>query len=146
MPPGPRITLVRRIKTSAESLFDAWTQPGLLARWWCGAGATRVIAQCVPRRKEHFLVSGLTRAGEAIEDWGVYTVVIPGEVLEFSWHAEPPGPSHVTVQLLQLAYTTELTLVHFELPDPETCEKQRARWEAALDALEAMLDPPPAAG
>ncbi|MCW3838357.1 SRPBCC domain-containing protein [Sphingomonas canadensis] len=144
MAAGPRITLVRRIKASPEALFEAWTTPSLMAHWWCGAGAKHIVAQCSPRRSGNFLVSGHSAKGEAIEDWGVYTVVIPGEVLEFSWHAEPPGPSHVTMQLLPLAYTTEITLVHFELPDAETCAMQKARWEAALDALEALVDPPAA--
>ncbi|MEI9851284.1 MAG: SRPBCC domain-containing protein [Sphingomonas sp.] len=143
MPPGPRVTLVRQLKAPAELIFEAWTAPRLIAHWWLGVGASHVVTQCEPRRGGHFLISGHDAGGAAVEDWGVYTVVIPGEVLEFSWRAEPPGPSHVTLQLLPLAYTTELTLVHFELPDTATCEAQRARWTAALDALEALLEPPP---
>lgn len=136
----PRITLVRRIKASPEDLFTAWTRPEHLTRWW--RGGIRGVAQCEPKRGGSFLVAGYDAEGEAFEDWGSFTVVIPGEVLEFSWKGIA-GESRVTMQLLALAYTTELTLVHFDLPDEAIRDRQEARWVAGLAALEALVDPAP---
>lgn len=134
----PRATLVRRLKATAEDVYACWTIPHNITQWW--AGGTRGLAQCDVRRGGNFLVAGLGPAGEAFEDWGVYTVVLPNEVLEFSWCGDPPYASRVTMQLLPLAYTTEITLVHFDLPDDATCERQTARWAAGLEAMETLLE------
>jgi uncharacterized protein YndB with AHSA1/START domain len=142
MPALPRVTLVRRFKASPESIFAAWTVPPRMTIWW--AGGVRGVAQSDPRRGGRFLVTGRGSDGGIVEDWGVYTVTIPGEVLEFSWCSEPGTASRVTVQLLALADKTELTLVHFDLPDWETCEAQRAIWARAFDALDRLVDPPAA--
>ena len=140
MPPLPRVTLVRRLKARPEQIYAAWTDPRQIALWW--NGGVRGLAQCEPRRNGNFLVAGRTPDDALFEDWGLYTVVIPNEVLEFSWRGGPGPDSRVTMQLLALAYTTEITLVHFDLPDPEACEARRQLWIAGLDALERLLDPP----
>lgn len=141
MDTGHRITLVRRFDASPASLFRAWTQSTLLGLWWGGKGATDIVTRVEARAGGYFYVAGRLASGAVFEDWGSYTSYIRDEVLEFAWRGDNPANGRVVIQLLLLKDVTELTLVHFDLPDAETRERQLARWTAALDALTPVVGP-----
>jgi uncharacterized protein YndB with AHSA1/START domain len=135
----PRISLVRRLPADARTVYRAWTDPEKLASWWGGGGASQMVAQCKPVRKGSFFVTGRRADGTTFQDWGTYIVVLPDEVLEFSWNSENPQPCYVVMQLLAVPGGTELSLVHFGLPDAAVCERQHGYWTEAFDCLEAVL-------
>lgn len=65
-------------------LFDYWVQPDLLRRWW------------VPEPEVHLAAGGsyvfrFPQLGQTLR--GIYTAILPGEVLAFTWHWDHDGGS-----------------------------------------------------
>lgn len=138
--PAPRVTLVRRYGAPVETVFSAWVRPDLLSLWWGGATGNVSMAHIEPKRGGNFLIGVRRGDGSTMDDWGYFTAFDANELLEFTWRSDTPAKGHVTVQFLRLPDgSTEVSLVHFGLPNQDEVERRRVHWEAALDALGAYL-------
>ena len=72
------LTFERRIRTTAEDLFDAWTRPEEIAEWWDPSGAPRVKCTIDLRVGGAFTFEN---AGHSPPFAGVYTVLErPGKI------------------------------------------------------------------
>jgi uncharacterized protein YndB with AHSA1/START domain len=141
------LELERTYHASAEEVFDAWTDPEVLRRWWAADPAWRTPAVEVDLRP-----GGRYRLSMEDPSRGaVHTVV--GEYLDverparlrYTWQWEQGGEtgpaSTVEVRFLTDGARTTVVLRHTGLQSPESRERHRHGWEGCLESLRARVFP-----
>jgi uncharacterized protein YndB with AHSA1/START domain len=140
----PSLTLVKRIKAPPATVFAAWTQPEMLARWF-GPHHTRVEhAEVEAREGGRFLIRLVEDNGERHGVGGAYTVFEPERRLVFTWAwvTMPERESRVTVVFRAVPEGTEVTLTHDRFADADTATRHRRGWTESLERLEALHGDP----
>lgn len=137
---APSLTLVRRIKAPPATVFAAWTQPGILARWWGPHHTTVQAAKIDARIGGRFRIVLVEDNGVQHEVSGTYAEVAPPQRLVFSWawSNAPERVSCVTVAFRPIAEGTEVTLTHDRFADEGTATRHRRGWTESLDRLVAL--------
>jgi uncharacterized protein YndB with AHSA1/START domain len=140
---GPSLTLVKRLRAPPARVWDAWTQPALLMRWF-GPHHTRVEAAEVDLREGGgFRVVLREDNGARHEAVGAYTTIEPERRLVFRWNwaSAPERVSRVTVGFRAIAEGTEVTLTHDRFADAETAKRHTRGWTESLERLVALFAP-----
>jgi uncharacterized protein YndB with AHSA1/START domain len=139
----PSLTLKRRIKAPPAQVFNAWTDPEKIVRWFGPAEtvAGSVRAALDERVGGRFRVSFRTADGEYHEVGGVYREVEPDRRLMFTWawHSTPERESLVAVSLSQDGDGTLLTLHHEQFFDEKARDGHQRGWTSTLDKFERMF-------
>ncbi len=139
----------RTIRASRERLFEAWTRPEQLLRWWGPKGVRCSHAEVDAR------VGGALRIGNALPDgstvWilGEFLEVVPGERLVYTWRTEPGrggARERVTVRFESRGEAvTEVIVVHERIAEVATRQSHADGWDGCLDGLDAWIGSPAAA-
>jgi len=132
-----RLVTSRLIPAKPERLFEAWTSPAHLRRWWGppGGHCTHAIVEPV--------VGGIYRLDNTLADGS--TVIISGRFthiaaprqLAYTWQVRP-GPARselVTVTFAACGAGTEVTVEHVQILDEHSKAEHAAGWAACLDRL-----------
>ena len=133
---------------SAIRLFDAWTKPDQLRRWF-GTDPTDLQDIHVDLR-EGGVWRFTMRCSEDREEFleGRYLEIVPGEKLAFSWshnvktaegkHDQTP-PSRVTIHFEPMGSATRMTLEHREIVTDGGRIGVRKGWVASFQALADLV-------
>jgi uncharacterized protein YndB with AHSA1/START domain len=139
----PSLTLARRLKAPAATVFEAWTDPQKIIHWF---GPEQTLTDTVKADMDvrvggHFRISFKTANGEYHEVGGKYLEVTPNHRLVFSWawHSTPERQSQVTVALREEGDVTLLTLTHDKFFDEAARDGHIRGWTGTLDKLERMF-------
>jgi uncharacterized protein YndB with AHSA1/START domain len=137
----------RTLDAPAEDVFDAWTNPEVLRRWWGIDPSHRVPVAEVDLR-----VGGAYRLAMERPDGTMHTV--QGEYREVSrperlaytwaWVEEDGSTGHVstvTVRFRGAGARTTVVIEHSELPSAESRERHAHGWSASLTNLERCVFP-----
>jgi uncharacterized protein YndB with AHSA1/START domain len=137
----PGLTIKRRINAAPAKIYQAWTDPQKMMRWYAPAGADTLEAETDARVGGRFRVLMRTPDGEQHDVSGVYREVVPGEKLVFTWQwrSKPEWESLVTVTLKRDGDATILTLTHEQLPDEAERDGHRTGWTGAIDKLAQLV-------
>jgi uncharacterized protein YndB with AHSA1/START domain len=137
----PSLTLKRRINAAPAQVFQAWTDPQKMMRWYAPTGAETLHAETDARVGGRFGVRMRTADGQEHDVSGVYREVVPDEKLVFTWQwrSKPEWESLVTITLKRDGEGTILTLIHEQLPDEAEREGHRNGWSGALDKLAGLF-------
>jgi uncharacterized protein YndB with AHSA1/START domain len=142
---GQLVLVVRRtIKAPVTRVFDAWTQPEQLRRWWGPRPVTCSEAEVDLR------VGGVYRIGNVLPDgsvlWisGEFEIVEPPYRIVYTWRVEGKAPasserSRVTVRFEPHESGTEVVVVHERIDTEETRDDHEKGWNGCLENLEALL-------
>jgi uncharacterized protein YndB with AHSA1/START domain len=141
---GEPLRIERTFAAPATAVFDAWTSPEVLARWWpAGRGWQTPVAEVdlrVGGRLRLVMRSpdGLEAGGE-----GRYVEVTRPTRLVFTWQWDDPalgaGVQRVEVTFTQNPdATTTVVLVNRGIPDADV-DAHREGWSASLDNLQDVL-------
>jgi uncharacterized protein YndB with AHSA1/START domain len=134
---GPILQIRRRVRASAEEIFDLWTKPDLIVRWMSPYPRTvDCKASCDFRPGGAF--SLVMSSGESSREVsGTYVQIDRPRKLVFTWI----GPltnnmtTLVTVELNPRGNETDLVLTHERLPTPAIHEGHTMGWGNILDHL-----------
>ena len=138
----PSLALKRRFKAAPAQLFQAWTQPEKMIRWW------GVYDDCKPPIAEtdlkvggRFRVQFWTPNGEHHSVSGLYREVVPDRKLVFSWawQSTPERESQVTVDLKPDGDGTILTLTHEQFFSDKARDDHAVGWNQAFDKLAELF-------
>jgi len=136
-PTGPIVQIRRRVRASAEQIFDLWTKPELMVRWMSPfLGAVDCKATCDLRPGGAFsLVMSSQEASREVS--GTYVVIDRPRKLVFTWIGPLTNNVNtlVTVELNPRGDETELVLTHERLPTPAIHEGHTRGWGHILDHL-----------
>ncbi len=137
----PSLTIRRRLNAPPRNVFQAWTDPRQIARWWGPAEAQVLRVEADPRVGGHYRKLMRTPDGEEHEVSGVYREVVPNEKLVFTWawRTTPERESLVTIALDPDGDGTMLTLTHEQFFDETARDNHRDGWTGALEKLERYL-------
>ncbi len=136
------LRLERTYDARAEDVFDAWTNPEVLRRWWVVNPAWRTPVADVDLR-----VGGAYRlsmedpeAGAFHTVQGEYREVRRPERLVYSWcwedgEGQTGHVSTVTVDFVQDGERTTVVLEHSDLESPDSRDRHSHGWEACLEML-----------
>jgi uncharacterized protein YndB with AHSA1/START domain len=136
------LRLERTFDAPAEDVFDAWTNPEVLRRWWVANPAWRTPVAEVDLR-----VGGAYRLSMEDPDAGTfhtvrgeYREVRRPERLVYSWcwvqdDGQTGHVSTVTVEFVEADERTTVVLEHSGLESSESRDRHRHGWAACLQTL-----------
>ena len=132
------VRIERVLKATIERVYDAWTRPALLTRWYCPNPSLELQVE-----------SDLQVGGDYVVTMGPYVVrgryteVDPPKLLGFTWQWDHEGePSQVRVELTEVDGGTRMLLSHTALTDPEDAAGHLQGWELQLDRLAELVTAP----
>ncbi len=147
--PAEFALVVRRtIRAAPQVLFDAWTQPDLLVRWWGPAGVTCLGAEIDLQPGGRYRIGNRLPDGQTLWIAGVFERIAPPRELIYSWSTEgmpaPTIPERVTVRFEARGDATEVIVIHERAASGAIRDQHAHGWEGCLDGLARMFDDPKA--
>ena len=138
------LRVVRTFAAPAAQVFEAWTRPELMMRWFCPRGFTMLSVEIDLR------VGGVWRsrmqspAGDEYIQHGVYQAIVVPKRLVFTQVWEPtqgdPGSATlVTVTFTDRGEVTDVTLVQTGFDTIELRDSHLDGWATSLDKLSTLL-------
>jgi uncharacterized protein YndB with AHSA1/START domain len=137
----PSLTLKRRLNAPPAKVFDAWTDPKKIVRWFGPAEVETFLAECDPRIGGRYHIAARSPDGAEHHVSGAYREVVPNEKLVFTWawRDTPERQSLVTVLLKPDGDGTLLTLTHEQFADEAARDRHQHGWAGTLDKLEGLF-------
>lgn len=139
------ITVERTFKAPREEVFDAWTNPAKLKRWWAAAPDDQPSLAEVDLRVGGAYRLGMQKAGAPapVVVGGKFMEVSPPERLVYTWEweGEMPGgaPTQVTVEFRQEGAGTRVVITHERFESKERGQSHAEGWGGCLESLAGLL-------
>ncbi|MDX6607157.1 MAG: hypothetical protein QOD14_1697 [Solirubrobacterales bacterium] len=136
------VRIERTFDAPAEHVFDAWTSPEVIERWFRpGPDWKKPSAEVDLRVGGTIRVVMRAPSGAAVEASGEYTEIDRPNRLAFTWTFED-DPSNQ--QLIELEFTerdgaTYVLFVNSNISQEERRDQQYEGWLACIDNLERAL-------
>ncbi len=137
------LRLNRRFKAPREAVFQAFTDPVALAKWF-GPEGVQVTNVKVDLRSggAYSMVFG-EKDGESHGLSGVYREISPSDRLVMTWswsHGDMAGiETLVTIELAAAGAETELTLTHEKLPSQNALDMHSQGWTSTFNCLDRVI-------
>jgi uncharacterized protein YndB with AHSA1/START domain/uncharacterized damage-inducible protein DinB len=135
----------RRIAAPREKVYQAWTDPALIGRWFGPSDDyTATVHQLDVRVGGRYRIAMRHKDGQIHVATGSYREVSPSDRLVFTWkwedHPEMPE-TLVTIALASRGTDTELILSHQLFESEEQAKEHEKGWGGTLDRLARALAP-----
>ncbi|HTA88552.1 MAG TPA: SRPBCC domain-containing protein [Polyangiaceae bacterium] len=143
------ITLVvrRTIQAPAERVFDAWTRPEHLVKWWGPRPVTCIEADVDLRVGGSYRIANLFPDGSVLWISGEFEVVEAPRRLVYTWRTEQKSEteaewSRVSVRFETQANSaaTEVIVLHERIDSEATRTGHERGWLGCLDNLARFFD------
>ena len=138
------VQLKRTFVAPREKVFQAWTDPEKLKKWWGPEHCSAPVVQIDLR------VGGRYRFGMQCQEEGifylsgVYREIQPPEKLVFTWQWESAemgaGETLVTVEFNARGGLTEVVLTHQGFPNREVSRQHDQGWRSTFAALARAVE------
>jgi len=127
----------RTIRATPQRLFDAWTQPAHLKRWWGPAPVRCVDAEIDLRVGGRYRIANQFPDGRLLWITGEFELVEPPYRLVYSWRTESGSQKseRVTILFKPQNDATEVIVVHERIPDEAVRRTHELGWVGCLDGL-----------
>ncbi len=137
------LTLVRRIRASPSTVFEAMTTAEGISNWWGPDSGPVLIAESDPREGGRYRVRFRILDGSEHESTGEFLELKPHTRIVMSWRwtegGADPGDSRVEITVRPVPEGAEITFTHALLRDEESRASHEGGWAGALDKLAAYL-------
>jgi len=132
------LRLERSFAAPPERVFEAWTSPEVLRRWWAAQPDwTSPEAEVDLRVGGRYRLAMRNAEGETHAVTGVYIQIDPPSRLAYTWAWEELDhpDSQVTVEFRGEGEGTTVVITHAGLPDEAEREQHGHGWNGCLDNL-----------
>jgi uncharacterized protein YndB with AHSA1/START domain len=133
----------RLIKAPRERVFDAWTKPDDIMKWFGPDTCHALSAKVDLRVGGEYRIRAHTEMAGDVEVVGIYREVNRPSRLVYTWKWNNPGMDFgdtlVTVDFVEVNGWTEVRLRHDGFPAAEPRDKHNYGWTGCLDKLEKMF-------
>ena len=133
------LRLTRHLEAPRALVYQAFTDPIELARWWGPEGVQAEEVELDVRPGGRWRNCMVTPKGDRLWVGGVYREVAAPERLVFTWvweHGDMAGVETViTIILREDGAGTELTLFHEGISDETVREHHQGGWSSSIDCL-----------
>jgi uncharacterized protein YndB with AHSA1/START domain len=136
------LRLERTYDAPRERVYEAWTNPEVLRRWWAaGPDFEGVAAEIDVRTGGRIRLTMRAPDGQEHSGGGQYTEVDPPGHLAYTWAWEGTDghESLVSVDFVEVDGATTVRLVHTGLASEESVAQHGHGWSACLDNLGRVL-------
>ncbi|HXV19601.1 MAG TPA: SRPBCC domain-containing protein [Desulfuromonadales bacterium] len=153
---GSELVITRVFKAPRDLVWQAWTEPETMKRWWGPKGFTAPV--CRIDLRVGGVYHNCMRSPEGQDFWstGIYREIVPSERLvctdsfadaqgnvvpatHYGMSADFPLELLVTVTFEELDGQTRLTLKHVGLPPGKDLDDCRDGWSESFDKLAEVL-------
>lgn len=134
-----RLRTSRLIPATPERLFEAWTSPEHLRKWWGPPGGYCTEAIVNPVVGGSYLLSNTLADGSTVVISGRFTLVDAPRQLAYTWQVRP-GPDRSELVIVTFAASpggTEVIVEHLQISDVRSRTEHAAGWNACIDRLAA---------
>jgi uncharacterized protein YndB with AHSA1/START domain len=140
----PELRVERTFDATAEEVFDAWTSPEVLRRWWApGPDWTAPLIEVDLRVGGRYrLATRNPQNGEVHTVGGEYKEIRRPDRLSYSWAWEDErfqGDSTVTVEFREQDGRTTVVLTHTGLQNDKSYGIHAYGWTEVLKSLERRV-------
>ena len=141
MTPDNSLQFRTLVRATRERVFEAWTTPELLKKWWGPGEVTCPEAFVDLRPGGKYRLANLQPDGQTIWISGTFEVVNPPEKLVYDWNVEAMGvaATRVTVEFKDHPEGTELILTHENFANPEVRDMHLQGWGGCTEKLDKLL-------
>lgn len=133
-----QVVVKRIIKASPEQVFEAFTNPEIMMKWFFGHDDWTVEVSNTLQVEGKYTLTMIATDGKKYLHVGEYKVIVPSEKLVFTWNSDFVQNTVVTVHFRRVGDGTEVTLEHEFLPTVEARENHRKGWTTCLNNLEKL--------
>jgi len=137
-----RVEIQRRLKAKPETVYDAWTRPEIIARWWGPEGVSLADHSFDLTEGGSWRTVMVSPEGKRHIVGGVYRELRRPHRLVTTWAWEeggvPGAASLVTVTFEPAGQETLMTLIHDRLVDEDSAAAHTLGWNSSLNCLEAL--------
>jgi uncharacterized protein YndB with AHSA1/START domain len=140
--PGHVVRIERTFAASAEDVFDAWTSPEVMRRWFHCAPDWNT-----PEADVDLRVGGTVRVvmrkpdGTEVEARGEYALIDRPRRLVMTWtfDDDPSNEQRIELSFSESEGSTTVLLVNSGISTDERREAQQWGWQGCLDQLDRVL-------
>jgi uncharacterized protein YndB with AHSA1/START domain len=138
------LRLERLIASPPEVLFELWTEPAQLAKWWAPEGYEAIVHALDVSPGGRWRTSLRASDGREVGMRGLYRIVEPPHRLVFTWAWEDASgaPGHETEVSVTFEATpggTRLVLVHRRFESKDARDRHVRGWTACFDRQAEMV-------
>ncbi len=142
------LELERIFDAPIDKVFDAWTQPEILSKWFGPESFSVKDLSIDLRANGHYSITIETPDEKKICHFGQYLKIDRPNTLIFTWELEnqecqgshaQKATTIVELNFFNQNNSTLLKLRHEKLPDETALNGHRYGWESSLDCLSALL-------
>jgi uncharacterized protein YndB with AHSA1/START domain len=136
------VRIERTFQAPAESVFDAWTSPEVMRRWFhCESDWATPEAEVDLRLGGRVRVVMRKPDGAQVEAHGEYTLIERPHRLAMTWtfHDEPSNQQMIELTFSESAGSTTVLLINRGISSDERRESQQTGWHGCLDQLRRLL-------
>ena len=135
------ISVRRVLFARRERVFEAWTRPDFMARWFFPGADWKVAVTSDLKVGGRYELAMRDGNGTEHMQFGLYREIVPVSRLVFTWTCPELAvvDSVVTVELVDQGERTELVLTHELPPEPKIRRGPEEGWEGCLGNLEKSL-------
>ena len=142
---GRVLRMERVFAADRQRVFDAWTDPEKLVRWWGPEGMTVPRCEMDVREDGAWLTTMRNDKGEDFTVSGIYRIIEPPSrlVLTWAWHNDGVRDGHeteLTIQLEAVAGGTRLILVQQTFKDGDQRGNHMGGWTSSFNDLARFLE------
>ena len=142
------LVIKRTFPCSKRQLFDAWSQPALLAKWFFSTQQPRsqsTVSNSFTTGGAYEVIMHLQSGDYRMH--GIYRAIHRYHHIAFTWSSHIIQDSLVALDFRELSPNrTELTLTHTQFPSAEVRGQHAQGWARCLDSLGVFIgdaDPNP---
>ena len=139
----PELRIERTFDAPAERVYDAWTNPEVMRRWYhCGPAWATPEVEVDLRVGGRFRVVMRKPDGSEVELSGEYTGIDrPRRLAMTCTFSDDPSGAEQSIELSfsETAGSTTVVLVNSRVPTEARREAQQWGWDRCLDELEPVL-------
>lgn len=130
----------RTIRARPERLFEAWTTPEQLRKWWGPAHVECSDAAVDLRVGGRYHLDNRLPDGTVLRIEGEFERIEPPSELVYSWRlGGATTAERVTVRFEPCAEGTEVSVTHERIASPAARDEHEKGWIGCLDGLVALL-------
>lgn len=134
-----QVVVKRVIKAGRDELFEAFTDPRIMTRWFYPFEGWRVEVKSSLGVGGSYSIVMFEPDGGTYAHTGEYRDIQPPERLVFTWNSDHVQGSVVTVTLAEVEGGTEVTITHDLLPTEKMREDHRKGWTGCLNNLDKLF-------
>jgi uncharacterized protein YndB with AHSA1/START domain len=140
---GLTLEMHRALPAARSLVFEAFTDPSELARWWGPEGFSTPNLELDPRVGESYRIEMQPPEGDAFYLTGEFRVVDPPTRLAYTFRWEEPDPDDVEtvvdLSFQDLGESTEVVFTQGQFKTEARRALHRDGWTDSFGKLEALL-------